>query len=99
MAWDNPFPTFSPKKKPNRKYRSSLDRDIGHLDLYQSQSAESRPRTSQGTRSQADSRPRTAHGYRQPGHDPLPSPALPQQKVPMAPLRKDPAKGYDSDSY
>ena len=104
MAWDNPFPTFNPKKKPNRKNHSSLDKDIGNLKLHQTHPAESRPHTSQGTRSQTDSRPSTAHGYRQPDRDPLPSPAIPQQQQPpMSPLRKDHPKGYDrgyaSDSH
>ena len=96
MAWDNPFPTFNPKKKPNKKNHSSLDKAIGNLNLHQPNSAEPRPHTSQGTRSRADSRPSTAHGYRQPDRDPLPSPAIPPpQQQRMSPLRKDPPIGYD----
>jgi TPR repeat protein len=102
MAWDNPFPTFNPKKRHNKKNHSSLDKDIGNLNLHQLNSAEPRPHTSQDTRSQADPRPSTAHGYRQPDRNPLPSPPFPQQQPPMSPLRKDPPRGfdrgYDSDS-
>jgi TPR repeat protein len=97
MAWDNPFPTFNPKKKTNRKNHSSLDKDIGNLGLHQTNSPEARPHTSQGTRSRADSRPSTAHGYRQPDRDPLPSSPLPQQQPRMSPLRRDPPKGYNRD--
>jgi TPR repeat protein len=103
MAWDNPFPTFNPKKRTNKKNHSSLDKDLGDLSLHQTKSAEPRPHTSQGTRSRGDSRPGTAHGYRQPDHDPLPSATIPQQQPLMSPLRKDPPKGYnrgyDADSH
>src|ERR1700728_3425904 len=50
--------------------------------LHQTNSAESRPHTSQGTR------PSTAHGSRQPDRDPPPSPAIPQKQLPTSPLRK-----------
>jgi TPR repeat protein len=95
MAWDNPFPTFNPKKRTNKKNHSSLDKDLGDLSLDQAKSAEPRPHTSQGTRSRGDPRPSTAHGYRQLDRDPLPSAAIPQQQPPMSPLRKDQPKGYN----
>jgi TPR repeat protein len=95
MAWDNPFPTFNPKKRTNKKNHSSLDKDLDDPSLHQIKSSEPRPHTSQGTRSRGDSRPSTAHGYRQPGRDPLPSPAIPQQHPPMSSPRKDPPKGYN----
>jgi TPR repeat protein len=95
MAWDNPFPTFNPKKRTNKKNHSSLDKDLDDLSLHQIKSSEPRPHTSQGTRSRGDPRPSTAHGYRQPGHDPLPSPAIPHQQPPMSPPQKDPPKGYN----
>lgn len=101
MAWDNPFPTFNPKKKQNKKNHSSLDKDLGNLSIHEYNLRESRPHTSQGTRPRADPRPNTSHGYRQPDREPPPNPALPQQPQ-MPPLRKEPPsgfdRGYDSDS-
>src|SRR3954451_23855652 len=102
MAWDNPFPTFGPKKTTNKKNHSSLEKDLGDLSLHQVKSAEPRPHTSQGTTIRGDPRPGTAHGYGQPDRDPLPSTGIPQQQPPMSPLRKDLKgynRGYDADSH
>jgi TPR repeat protein len=85
IAWDNPFPTFGPKKTERKKH-TSLDKGVGNLDLGPSSPREARPQTSQGSRRREETRPNTSHSQRPQDPRGLTSPPLQHQG--QMPLRK-----------
>jgi TPR repeat protein len=84
IAWDNPFPTFGPKKAERKKH-ASLDKGVGNIDLGPSSPREARPQTSQGNRRREEAKPSTSHSQRP--QDPRGPANLPIQHQPQNPLR------------